>query len=145
VVPRLVDHLDEEDCWLVPERDAGVRIDVREQLLDVVRLRRNRRVAPAQLSPSVVSGEAWHHRVAALQRVGPARVISLDRAQEHIDAALARFRDQVVGEVEVRVREKIARLVGVLPIAPESDTKSGPTHPCEMGEVLVDELLPIER
>ena len=141
VMPRLVHELDEGDSGLVLERHARIRIHVIQDLAQVVHLRGDRRGLRAH--PSLAKTPAEARLCGILQRVRPVRPVELDRAEEHVDAVLPRAGDEVVQEVQVVVGEQVAGAVGSLPVAPEGQPETVPTHPGELRHVLVDHRLAI--
>ena len=140
-MPGLVDQLDEEDRRLVLEGDARIRIYMIQDLAQVVHLRGDRGGIGAHLLFAEVPAEAGGRGVA--ERVRPIRAIELDGTEQHVDAALPRAGDQVVLQVQVVVRDQVARAVGRLPIAPERQAQAVPAHARELRHVLVDHLLAI--
>ena len=143
VMPGLVHELDEEDGRLVLEGHTRVGIHVIQDLAQVVHLRRDGGPVGAHAGLAEASAESRGQRGAILERVRPVRAVELDRAEQHVDAALARAGDEVVQEVEMVVGDQIAGRVGGFPIAPEGQPEAVPAHAGEVGHVLIDHLLAI--
>ena len=142
VMPGFIDELDEEDGRLVLERHARVRIHVAQDLAQVVHLRGDGgRVGP-HTGLAEVPAESGCRGI-PLQCVGPVRAVQLDGAEEHVDAALPRARNQVVLQVQMVVGDQVAGRVGGLPVAPEGQPQAVPTHAGELRHVLVDHLFAI--
>ena len=142
VVRRLVDQLDEQDRRLVLERRRRIRVHMLEHLPQVVGLRGDGLGVGAEFAPRVVARESW--KGAVRQRVRPAGVVGLDRAEQHVDTALSSPRDEVVHQVEVLVGDEVPLAVRVLPVAPEGQPHAIPSHARKVRHVLVDHPLSIE-
>ena len=106
MMPRLVHQLDEQDSRLVLECDPGVGVHVIQDLTQVVDLRCERRGVGAHAGLPEVTAEAGWRGIR--QCVGPVRAVQLDGAEQHVDAALTRLRDQVVLQVEMIVGDQVA-------------------------------------
>ena len=94
MMPGFVDELDEDDRRLIFEREVRVGVHVRENLPQIIHLRRQ---CPRIGSHATLAEAAAKPRLRRVsQRVRPVRAVELNGTEKHEDPALLRTRDQVI-------------------------------------------------
>ena len=88
VMPGLVHELDEDDERLVLQRDVRVRVDVIQDLAEVIHLRGQRPWVGAHTTFSKAPAEPPGGGRRVVEGIGPVGAIQLNRAEEHENAAL---------------------------------------------------------
>ena len=139
---RLVQNLDGNDVGLLLIQFSRVAVAVVEELGHVVLLGTNRIGVEVERMLGVVSRESGQVAIA----IGPPGSVGHRGREEHQNTSFRSAVDEVVEQVEVLVIEEVARLVRVLPVAPEREAQRAESHACEVRHVDVDHaLLLLER